>query len=210
MHPLIERCLRGEPDAWEEFWLTLDNVAARPICRLLVRAGFGDRAEDLVQDMYLHLRENDYERLRSFRGETAQELKLWLVRASANFALDWLDKATQERKHERESLAGLAEAESREALSSMTEAQKRKARGHLEKRDASGPSEDELDVWLREREKIEPEDVAKLRRLIRPDESSSQGGEPPRGPEPSVSARTLRDWARQLFEKYRRLLRHKS
>ncbi len=160
--------------------------------------------------MYLHLRENDYERLRSFRGETDQELKLWLIRVSANFSQDWLDKAAQDRKHEREGLAGLAGRETREALSGMTEAQKRKTHGHLEKRDASGPSKDELDVWLREIDQIHPEDAAKLRRLIRPDESSSQGGEPPRRPEPSVSARTLRDWARQLFEKYRRLLRRKS
>ena len=211
MHPLIERCLRGDREAWTEFWLTYDAVAARPVRRLLVRAGFGEReAENVVQDLYVHLRENDYERLRSFRGTTDQELTMWLVQVSANFTRNWLESAIQRRKHERGALAHLAEEERREATTSMTAGQKRKARGHLEKRDTSGPSEEELDVFLREVDKIAPEEAARLRMLAGRVETSAPGGKPSQAPEPTVTERTLSRWLIQLFEKYRALLRRKS
>jgi RNA polymerase sigma-70 factor (ECF subfamily) len=78
---LLERCRRGEPEAFAE----LVERTHRHVYTLAYRL-MGDRheAEDVAQEAYLRV----YRSLRSFRGESS--FQTWLYRVVANVAMNHL------------------------------------------------------------------------------------------------------------------------
>jgi RNA polymerase sigma-70 factor, ECF subfamily len=78
---LVERCRKGDLDAFEAIYRTHSGRLYSVACRML---GNPADAEDLLQDIFLVA----YRKLESFRGESA--LGTWLYRLATNLCLDHL------------------------------------------------------------------------------------------------------------------------
>ncbi len=103
MMPLIEQCLANNAEAWADLWLIFDHAVGQPLRQLLHRAGFqATDADDVTQEIYLFLREDDHRRLRSFRGTTERELKSWIRKLAINFMHNWVQKRWLSTKRDRE------------------------------------------------------------------------------------------------------------
>jgi len=112
MLELIQQCLADDDEAWGELWSIYDHIVAEPVRKLLVREGFdASEADDVAQDIYLHLHENDNARLRTFQGETQRELEIWLAHTAANFTRNWIDAHWRARKRERDAVEVAGERE---------------------------------------------------------------------------------------------------
>jgi tRNA(Ile)-lysidine synthase TilS/MesJ len=106
MYTLIKLCLADvKSSARGELWQLYDHIAAQPIRRLIVRAGFDATDADMVaNECFESLWEDGFRRLRSFRGETEIELLHWLVRLAINYSHDWIKHHWRTRKRERRAL----------------------------------------------------------------------------------------------------------
>lgn len=78
---LIERCRRGDLQAFEEIYKTHSGKLYSLACRML---GNPTEAEDLLQEIFL----SAHRKLDGFRGESA--LGTWLYRLATNQCLDYL------------------------------------------------------------------------------------------------------------------------
>lgn len=99
---LVERCLRGDQDAWRE----LVRVYG-PVVLAVVRRTLGirdeDEAEDLCAEVFRALIENGGARLRAYNPRYA--LSTWLGAIARSVALDWLrSRRAAERAERRASL----------------------------------------------------------------------------------------------------------
>ncbi len=76
---LVERCLRGEADAFKELY---DGQATRLYNLAYRMAGTAAEAEDMLQEIFLQA----FRKLSSFKGDSA--LATWLYRLAMNLCLD--------------------------------------------------------------------------------------------------------------------------
>ena len=94
---LVERLIRGEARAWEQF---LDGLgpavaeAARFTLRRVLGTARDEDAENVAQAVLLALCEKDFHRLRLFQGRSS--LKTWLTSVTCRFALNYV--RTEKRK----------------------------------------------------------------------------------------------------------------
>src|SRR6516162_4798174 len=82
---LLERCRRGEAEAWDELFDAHYAAAARFIFQLSFDFTAED-AEEICQDVFLSVIKN----LESFQGES--RLQTWIFRIAANKARDYREK----------------------------------------------------------------------------------------------------------------------
>jgi len=86
---IIERCLRGDQDAWEAivrlYWRKVFNVAYKFV-------GRHDLAEDLTQDVFLKL----YKSLDTF--DRRANFQTWLISVSRNLCIDHYRSVRKERE----------------------------------------------------------------------------------------------------------------
>ena len=78
---LADRCRQGDPQAFEDLYR---QHAGRLYGLIFRMAGSAEEAEDLLQDVFLHV----HRKLGSFRGESS--LGTWLYRIAMNHCLDYL------------------------------------------------------------------------------------------------------------------------
>jgi RNA polymerase sigma-70 factor (ECF subfamily) len=78
---LADRCRQGDPQAFEDLYR---QHAGRLYSLTFRMAGSAQEAEDLLQDVFLHV----HRKLGSFRGESS--LGTWLYRIAMNHCLDYL------------------------------------------------------------------------------------------------------------------------
>lgn len=78
---LADRCRQGDPQAFEDLYR---QHAGRLYGLAFRMAGSAEVAEDLLQDVFLHV----HRKLGSFRGESS--LGTWLYRIAMNHCLDYL------------------------------------------------------------------------------------------------------------------------
>jgi len=97
MHPddkeLLEKILSKEAQAWESFVVQFMPVIQKAIQQVLANSAQGDvvdESNELITDVFLCLLENDFRRLRQFRGES--RLSTWLYTVSENRTKDFLKK----------------------------------------------------------------------------------------------------------------------
>jgi RNA polymerase sigma-70 factor (ECF subfamily) len=94
---LVQRCIRGETAAWDEFIETLGpsiyDAAQYTLRRVLGRAPQED-VENVYQVVLLALCEKKCHRLRSFQGRSS--LRTWLTSVTSRFALNHI--RTEKRK----------------------------------------------------------------------------------------------------------------
>jgi len=90
---LIEKILNRNDEAWEFFIVQYTPFIQKAINQVLSYNQIGYIVEEigeLVNDIFLSLLENDYKRLRQFRGES--KLSTWLFTVSENKTKDFLRK----------------------------------------------------------------------------------------------------------------------
>ena len=87
--PLIERCLQGDEQAWEQivrqYWRRVFNVAYKFV-------GRHDEAEDLTQDVFLKV----FKSLATF--DRRANFQTWLVSVSRNLCIDHYRSVRKERE----------------------------------------------------------------------------------------------------------------
>jgi RNA polymerase sigma-70 factor (ECF subfamily) len=94
---LIDRCIRGEPSAWErlvdEFGDSVGEAARFTLRRVLGGARDED-VENVVQGVFLALCDRNAHRLRIFQGRSS--FRTWLTSVTTRFALNYV--RTEKRK----------------------------------------------------------------------------------------------------------------
>ena len=93
-YEIVERCLSGsDKDAWEEFVRTYADLIWNAIHRAFARYNFTyhrEDAEDLFGAVFLSLIENDFRKLRQFRGDNNCSLSTWLSVVAGRRTIDFM------------------------------------------------------------------------------------------------------------------------
>lgn len=86
---LIDRCCKNDPEAWTELWGIVESAALYPVRRLLQNQRFAiDWAEDVMQDFYLFLQQEDFHHLRTFHGQSMSQFRVYLRTSAIHFTLN--------------------------------------------------------------------------------------------------------------------------
>jgi RNA polymerase sigma factor (sigma-70 family) len=92
---LLAGCVRGEKAAWDALVLQYSKLAYSTIRSTLTlhhALPQDDIVEDLHQNFFLSLCENDFRKLRQFRGDRGCSLASWLRVIAARLTIDFLRK----------------------------------------------------------------------------------------------------------------------
>lgn len=111
---LVHRCATtaGQPaaadDAWAELLRRYARTVRAAVDRTLARGGEDadpSELEDLVQEVYCRLLDDDRRRLAAFRGGADHQLRAWLRRVATRVASDHLRRRRRRvRRHRRQAL----------------------------------------------------------------------------------------------------------
>ena len=91
----IQRCLRQEKAAWDEFVDRYSRLIYNYIYSVFKIKGVSipsDIVDELFQEIFLSLIKNDFQKLRQFKGKNNASLASWLRIITINFCLDYLKK----------------------------------------------------------------------------------------------------------------------
>ncbi|MBI4566506.1 MAG: sigma-70 family RNA polymerase sigma factor [Planctomycetes bacterium] len=94
---LVDRCIRGQPAAWQ---LLIERVgpaateAARYTLRRVLGRAHPEDVENVVQSVFMGLCDRSFHRLRLFQGRS--KLKTWITAVTTRFALNYI--RTEKRK----------------------------------------------------------------------------------------------------------------
>ena len=92
---LLAGCVKGDKAAWNAFVLQYSKLAYSTIKKTLTlhhTLPQDDIVEDLHQDFFLSICENDFKKLRQFRGDKGCSLASWLRVVAARLTIDFLRK----------------------------------------------------------------------------------------------------------------------
>lgn len=91
MDDLVSRCLQADEKAWESFVQTYGGMIWAAVRKVLQSRGAAGASlvEDVVQDLFLRLIENDFHLLKNYDPRRAS-LRTWLNIVSRSTAIDWL------------------------------------------------------------------------------------------------------------------------
>lgn len=91
----VQKCLANDPLAWSEFISRYSRLIYSYIYGILKQRGIDfsqPYAEDIFQEFFLHLRKNNFRKLRSFKAKNNCSLAGWLKVVLVHFAIDYLRK----------------------------------------------------------------------------------------------------------------------
>ncbi len=181
LNEVIDRCLAEEAMAWGELWQIAEESALLPIRQLLRRHRLDlTLAEDVMQMLYLYLRDEDCLLLRNFAGTTEAEFRGYLAGIALWFTQNLVGVWQSARKREERAL--------RDAP--------------LPVRD--GPTEEDLNNVLAEVESLmSAPDFAKWQELQAADWPALDSGEEAETTVQPVPDRTRRWRLRTLCDRYR-------
>ena len=94
---IIQRCIRGDPKAWQVFVDTFGASiydAARYTLRRVLGRAQGEDIENVYQGVLLGLCDKKFHRLRSFQGRSS--FRTWITSVTTRFALNYI--RTEKRK----------------------------------------------------------------------------------------------------------------
>jgi len=160
---LIDRCLRGEGQAWDTFIRRFSPLVYYAIQKVLRGAGETELA-DLHNDIFLSLMEHGGRKLRQYEGKNGCSVSTWIRVIAIRAAIDYLKKRKDVVSLADEHDAGAAETvltAFSEPLEHLTADEQRSIlRELLEEL----PTRDRLFLRLLYYEEIPPADVARLLR----------------------------------------------
>jgi len=161
---LIDRCLRGEGQAWETFIRKFSPLVYYAIQKVLRGAGEAELA-DLHNDIFLSLMEHGGRKLSQYEGKNGCSISTWIRVIAIRAAIDYLKKRKDVVSLADEHDAGAAETvltAVSEPLEHLTaDEQRRILKELLEEL----PSRDRLFLRLLYYEEIPPADIARLLRI---------------------------------------------
>ena len=91
----VQRCIKGDKSAWNEFISRYSRLIYNYIHSVLKVKGFtdsGDLVSDVFQGVFCHLIDNNYHKLKSYKGSNGCSLASWLRQITINYTLDCLRK----------------------------------------------------------------------------------------------------------------------
>ena len=94
----IQRCLRQDKAAWDEFVDRYSRLIYNYIYSVFKIKGISipsDIVDELFQEIFLSLIKDDFQKLRQFKGKNNASLASWLRIITINFCLDYLKKETK-------------------------------------------------------------------------------------------------------------------
>jgi len=90
----VQRCVKRDSLAWDEFLQKYSRLIYNYIHSVLrvkgVSSDHQQHIQDIFQGIFSALIENNYKKLRSFRGKNGCSLASWLRQVTINFTLDYL------------------------------------------------------------------------------------------------------------------------
>ena len=91
----VQKCLANDPLAWSEFINRYSRLIYSYIYGILKLRGIGfqePHAEDIFQEFFIHLRKDNFRKLRSFKAKNDCSLASWLKVVVVHFSIDYLRK----------------------------------------------------------------------------------------------------------------------
>ena len=89
----VQKCVNGDSQSWNEFLTRYSRLIYKYIRSVLnSRTSCPGHSEDVFQELISSLIQDDYKKLRSFKGKNGCSLATWLRQVSINFTLDYLRK----------------------------------------------------------------------------------------------------------------------
>ncbi len=158
---LLSGCLNQEKTAWDAFVLqyaALVYYTIRKTFSLYHTEPRTDLVEDLFQEVFLSLVQNDFKKLRQFRGDRGCSLASWLRVVAARLTIDFLRKQEPAKVEITGTLAhdqpdpsnSLIDQEQERSLSQILQAL---------------PPRDQLFIDLYFRQSLPPEEIASILRV---------------------------------------------
>jgi len=95
---LIEGCLIGDKDSWDNFVKTYTKLVYSFIYRTLELKGYkieSDIVSDLHQELFLSLLQDNFRRLRTFRWERNCSLATWIGVVTRNLVLNFIKSSSR-------------------------------------------------------------------------------------------------------------------
>jgi hypothetical protein len=180
LNELIALCRSNNGAAWNELCTIADNAARFPVQRLLQSHGFDlSSDDDVLQELYVHLRRQSCKRLSAFRGSSEVEFRVFLRRVAYRFACRLLAKWVRARNHEKEAVR------------------------HVTPPTRDGPTEKQIEDVRRELESIMSlADRKTLQLLWQEPDLDYENSNVFSLPAGKISQRTVRRWRSELFREY--------
>jgi RNA polymerase sigma factor (sigma-70 family) len=103
LRALLDRCVEGDRDAWDEFVDRFHRRISLFVVRACESAGSaeiagGDGGRDLVQEVYLKLLAEDRRALRAWRGESEVSFLAYLGKVVRSVAVDAVRRAHSQKR----------------------------------------------------------------------------------------------------------------
>lgn len=98
---LLEGCISGDKDSWDQFVLNYTKLIYNVIYRTLDLKGYqiqSDLIEDLHQEIFLSLLKNDSAKLKSFGWKRKCSLATWLRVVTRNLVLNYIRDNIEKNK----------------------------------------------------------------------------------------------------------------
>jgi len=105
---LIAGCLNANKAAWDAFVLQYSSLVYHAIRKTLTLHHSESRdevVEDLYQEVFVSLIQDDYKKLRQFRGDRGCTLASWLRVVASRLTIDFLRKPTHPTAEVTETLS---------------------------------------------------------------------------------------------------------
>ena len=92
----VQRCVKGEKAAWDEFLKNYSRLIYSYIKNILDAKGHAlaeNQAQDVFQEIIYSLIKDNFRKLGSFKAKNGCSLASWLRQVTVNFAIDYLRRA---------------------------------------------------------------------------------------------------------------------
>jgi RNA polymerase sigma factor (sigma-70 family) len=89
----VQKCINGDKQSWDEFLKRYTLLIYKYIHSVINSKGTiqaKDYIEDIFQELFSALIQDDYKKLKSFRGKNDCSLASWLRQVTINFTIDYL------------------------------------------------------------------------------------------------------------------------
>ena len=91
----VQRCVKGDKQAWDEFLRKYSRLIYNYIHNVLNAKGYPfaqSHINDIFQEIFCSLIKDDFKKLRSFKARNGCSLASWLRQVTINFTIDYIRK----------------------------------------------------------------------------------------------------------------------
>jgi len=106
----VQKCVNGDKQAWDKFVEQYSRLVYRYIHNIVGAKGHSfaqSHAQDIFQEFFCFLINDDFKKLRSFKAKNGASLASWLRQVTINFTFDYLRKLKPELSLDQETAEGV-------------------------------------------------------------------------------------------------------